>query len=325
MRIAITGASGHIGTNLCRVLITEGHEIRALINRTSKSLDGIPVEKIPGNILDKKSLEPLIAGSDIVIHLAATISIRGANEQDLLSINIIGTKNILEVINKIPVKRFIHFSSIHALIQEPYDEVLDETRPLALKDPILYNRSKAWSEQLVLEAINNGMDGLIINPTSVIGPNDFRPSLVGKAIIQICQNKLPGLIRGGYDWVDVRDIASGTVRAIEKGRTGERYLLSGKWLSLPDLVGIISQYYPIKNNHIIFPYWLAELGVPFLKLYAMLRKADPLYTRESLDIVRHSHRMISADKARKELGYQPRPIETTIKDTIEWFKNNSYL
>jgi len=325
MRIAITGASGHIGSNLCSALISEGHEVRALINRTSKSLDGLPVEKIQGNILEKKSLEPLIAGSDIVIHLAATISIRGINEQDLLSININGTKNILEVINKIPVKRFIHFSSIHALTQEPYDEVLDETRTLALKDPILYNRSKAWSEQLVLEAINKGMDGLIINPTSVIGPNDFRPSLVGKAIIQICQNKFPGLIRGGYDWVDVRDIASGTVRAIEKGRTGERYLLSGKWLSLPDLVGIISQNYPIKNNHIILPYWIAELGVPFLKLYAMLRKADPLYTRESLDIVRHSHRMISADKARKELGYQSRPIETTIKDTIEWFKNNNYL
>src|SRR4030042_385230 len=325
MRIAITGASGHIGSNLCRALISEGHEVRALINRTSISLDGLPVEKIQGNILNKKSLEPLIAGSDIVIHLAATISIRGINEQDLLSININGTRNILEVINKIPVKRFIHFSSIHALTQEPYDEVLDETRTLALKDPILYNRSKAWSEQLVLEAINNGTDGLIINPTSVIGPNDLRPSLFGKGIIQICQNKFPGLIRGGYDWVDVRDIASGTVQAIEKGRTGERYLLSGKWLSLTDLVGIISQNYPIKNNHIILPYWIAELGVPFLKLYAMLRRADPLYTRESLDIVRHSHRMISADKARKELGYQPRPIETTIKDTIQWFKNNNYL
>ena len=140
------------------------------------------------------------------------------------------------------------------------------------------------------EAIKNGMDGVIINPTSVVGPNDFIPSLVGRAIIQICQNKLPGLIRGGYDWVDVRDVVSGTLQAIEKGRTGERYLLSGKWLSLPDLVGIISRYHKIKTKHAILPYWLAELGVPFLKVYAMLRKADPLYTRESLDIIKHSHR-----------------------------------
>ena len=325
MRIAMTGASGHIGTNLCRALLSEGHEVRVLINLTSKSLEKIPVERIPGNILDKKSLESLISGCEIVIHLAATISIRGVNERDLLSININGTKNILEVITRLPVKRFIHFSSIHALTQEPFDEILDETRPLALKDPILYNRSKAWSEQLVSEAIKNGMDGVIINPTSVVGPNDFRPSLVGRAIIQICQNKLPGLIRGGYDWVDVRDVVSGTLQAIEKGRTGERYLLSGKWLSLPDLVGIISRYHKIKTKHAILPYWLAELGVPFLKVYAMLRKADPLYTRESLDIIKHSHRMISCDKAKKEFGYQPRPIEITIKDTIEWFKKNSYL
>ena len=325
MRIAMTGASGHIGTNLCRALLSEGHEVRVLINRTSKSLEEIPVERIPGNILDKKSLESLISGCEIVIHLAATISIRGVNERDLLSININGTKNILEVITRLPVKRFIHFSSIHALTQEPFDEILDETRPLALKDPILYNRSKAWSEQLVSEAIKNGMDGVIINPTSVVGPNDFRPSLVGRAIIQICQNKLPGLIRGGYDWVDVRDVVSGTLQAIEKGRTGERYLLSGKWLSLPDLVGIISRYHKIKTKHAILPYWLAELGVPFLKVYAMLRKADPLYTRESLDIIKHSHRMISCDKAKKEFGYQPRPIEITIKDTLEWFKENGYL
>jgi dihydroflavonol-4-reductase len=169
------------------------------------------------------------------------------------------------------------------------------------------------------------MDGLIINPTSVVGPFDFRPSLVGKAIIQICQNKLPGLVAGGYDWVDARDVALGTMQAIEKGRRGERYLLSGKWLSLLDLVKLISQFYPVRNNHVILPYWLAELGVPFLKLYAFLRRTDPLYTHESLDIIKHSHRMISSDKAQKELGYHPRPIEMTVKDTIEWFKINNYL
>jgi dihydroflavonol-4-reductase len=325
MRIALTGASGHIGTNLCRALLSEGHEVRALINRTTKSLEGIPIERIPGNILDKESLESLVKNCEIVIHLAATISIQGINDRDLLSVNINGTKNILDILKKLPVKRFIHFSSIHALTQEPFNEILDETRPLALKDPILYNRTKAWSEHLVMEAINSGMDGVIINPTSVIGPNDFRPSLIGRAIIQICQNKLPGLVRGGYNWVDVRDVVSGTLQAIEKGKKGERYLLSGNWLSLPDLVGIISHYHKIKERHAILPYWIAGLGVPFLKVYAMLHGTEPLYTRESLDIVKHSHRMISCDKARKEFGYQPRPIETTIKDTLEWFTNNGHL
>lgn len=325
MLIAITGASGHIGANLCRALIAKNYKVRALINQSFKSLEGVPVEKIQGNVLDKKSLESLITGADIVIHLAATISIKGTNERDLLSININGTRNILETVKKLPVRRFIHFSSIHALIQEPFDQVLDETRPLALKDPILYNRTKAWSEQMVHDAIKNGLDGVIINPTSVVGPFDFKPSLVGKAIIQICQDKFPGLVAGGYDWVDVRDITVGTLQAIEKGRRGESYLLSGKWLSIPELVKVIAQFYPVRSNHVILPYWLAELGVPFLRLYALMRSSDPLYTHESIDIIRHSHKMISSDKAAKELGYKPRPIEMTVKDTIEWFKTNNYL
>ena len=325
MQISVTGGSGHIGANLCRQLVSEGHSVRVLMNRSRLSLEGIDLEKIPGNLLDKKSLQILVDGSDIVIHLAATISIRGMNHRDLLAINIDGTKNLLEAIRENPVKRFIHFSSIHALVQEPFNEVLDESRPLATDDPILYNRSKAVSESIVMEAIKNGLDGLIMNPTSVIGPNDFRPSLMGRALIQICRNKLPGLVSGGYDWIDVRDIVSATISAIEKGRTGERYLLSGMWLSLPDLVKIMSGYHEIKNNWIIMPYWLAELGVPFLKTYAWLRRVEPLYTTESLAIIKHSHRMISSDKARNELGFEPRPPEDTIRDTLEWFKNNGYL
>lgn len=325
MQIAITGGSGHIGANLCRYLVTTDHSVKVLINRTRKSLEGIQLEKIPGNLLNKKSLESLVDGSDIVIHLAATISISGMAHRDLLAINIEGTRNLLEVIKKFPVKRFIHFSSIHALVQEPFDQILDESRNLALDDQILYNRSKAMSEKIVIEAFQDGLDGLIINPTSVVGPYDFGPSLMGRALIQICKNSLPGLVAGGYDWVDVRDIVSGTVAAIEKGRTGERYLLSGKWLALPDMVKIIAMYYDIKNNWAILPYWLAELGVPFLKAYARMRRVEPLYTAESLNILKHSHRMISCDKARKELGYEPRPLEETLKDTIEWFKNNGYL
>ena len=325
MLIAVTGGSGHIGANLCRHLVSTGHSVRVLINRTKKSLEGIPLDKIPGNLMDKQSLESLVDGSDIVIHLAATISINGMADHDLLASNIEGTRNLLEVIKRIPIKRFIHFSSIHALVQEPFEEILDESRILALDDKILYNRTKAMSEKLVIEAFEKGLDGLIINPTSVIGPYDFGPSLMGRALIQICKNKLPGLVAGGYDWVDVRDIVSGTVSSIYKGRTGERYLLSGKWVALPDLVKIIASYYNIKNNWTILPYWLAELGIPFLKAYARMRRIKPLYTAESLNILKHSHRMISCDKARKELGYSPRPLEKTLKDTIEWFKNNDYL
>lgn len=325
MKFAITGASGHIGANLCRTLIDQGHHVKALINKYTRSLDQLNLEVVKGNLLDTSSLSSLIKDVEIVIHLAATISINGKNDEELLAINVEGTRNLLQCIREKPVRRLIHFSSIHAIVHEPLDSTLDETRGLAIEDHILYNKSKAVSEQLVLDAAEEGMDAVIINPTSVVGPNDFRPSLMGKALLQIVKRKLPGLIPGGYDWVDVRDIVDGTLKAVEKGRTGESYLLSGHWMSLPDLANMLGSLTGDQRKWTILPYWLAELGVPFLKGYARLRCTDPLYTRESLEILKTSHRMISSEKARRELGYSPRPLEETIRDTLDWFRTNDYL
>ncbi len=325
MKFAITGASGHIGANLCRTLIDHGHHVKALINKYTKSLDQLNLEIVNGNLLDINSLSALIKDVEIVIHLAATISINGKNDEELLDINVEGTKNLVQCLRENPVRRLIHFSSIHAIVHEPSDSVLDERRGLATEDHILYNKSKAVSEQLVLDAAGEGMDAVIINPTSVVGPYDFKPSLMGRALIQIVKRKLPGLIRGGYDWVDVRDIVDGTLKAVEKGRTGESYLLSGYWMALPDLAKMIGNLTGDQRKWTILPYWLAELGVPFLKGYAQLVGTDPLYTRESLEILKTSHRMISSEKAKNELGYNPRPLEETIRDTLDWFRSNGYL
>ena len=325
MRFAITGASGHIGANLCRTLLDQGHRVRVLVNKYIRSLDQLNIEVIKGNLLDINSLTSLINNTDVVIHLAATISINGRNDQELLAINVEGTKNLLECIRRNPVQRLVHFSSIHAIVHEPDGEELNELRRLAVEDHILYNRSKAVSEQLAHDAATEGMDVVIINPTSVVGPNDFRPSLVGKALLQIVRHKLPGLVRGGYDWVDVRDVVDGTLKAVEKGRSGESYLLSGTWMSIPDLAELIGNLTGDHRKWTIMPYWLAEIGVPFLRAYARLMGTDPLYTRESLEILKTSHRMISSEKARKELGYSPRPLEETIRDTLDWFRENGYL
>jgi len=325
MKFAITGASGHIGANLCRTLIDQGHHVKALVNEYTRSLDQLDVEVVDGNLLDISSLKKLIKDTEIVIHLAATISINGKNDHELLAINVEGTKNLLQCNREDPVRRFIHFSSIHAIVHDPLDTVLDETRGLAVEDHILYNSSKAISHQLVLDAAAEGMDTVIINPTSVVGPYDFRPSLMGKAMLQIVNRKLPGLIPGGYDFVDVRDIVDGTLLAVEKGRSGESYLLSGKWLSLPDLAKLIGSITGDQRKWTILPFWLAQLGVPFLQAYARLKGTDPLYTKESLEILKTSHNMISCEKAKEELGYNPRPLEETIRDTIEWFKENGYF
>ncbi|MFC2099175.1 NAD-dependent epimerase/dehydratase family protein [Bacteroidota bacterium] len=323
MKISITGASGHIGTNLCRELLKQGHQLKVLINQYTDSLQELDLERIQGNLRDPESLNTLATGSDIFIHLAASISING--NQSIMDTNFEGTQNVIHAVRKSGIKRLVHFSSIHAISHDPLNQTLDETRSLAVDDHIIYNRSKALAEQAVLEAVRDGLDAVIINPTSVMGPNDFKPSLIGQAIIQLYLGKIPALIPGGYDWVDVRDVVSGTITAIEKGRKGESYLLSGQYVSLADLYDMLRRLKGNGKSMPVIPFWLAEFGVPFLKIWAKLTKSQPLYTRESVEILKTAHQGISSAKAAKELGYQSRPFKETLKDTVTWFRENHYL
>ena len=324
MKIALTGASGHVGANLCRTLLEQDHDLTVLAYRFTDSIKGLDVKLVHGNLQEPSTLKQLVEGREVVIHLAATISIDGGAES-LMNTNVTGTRNILDAVRESGVKRFIHFSSIHALVHQPHDQVLDEGRPLTLNDHIQYNRTKAMGHQMVLDEVARGLDAVIINPTSVMGPNDFKPSLIGQAIIQLYNGKIPALVSGGYDWVDVRDVVNGTIQSIENGRKGESYLLSGHYLSLKDLYSKISEMKGNGKKLSVMPFWLAEMGVPFLKMWAAITGTKPLYTRESVEILKTAHKQISCEKARNELSYHPRPFEDTLKDTLMWFKDNNYL
>ena len=323
MKIALTGASGHIGANLCRKLLDNNHDLRVLTNQYTASLEGLDLEFVKGNILNIASLSELAKGAEVLIHLAASISING--DQHVLNTNVVGTKNVLDVVKSCKVKRLLHFSSIHALVHQPHDQILDEERPLAVSDHILYNQSKALAEELVRHAVESGLDAVIINPTSVMGPVDFKPSLVGQAIIQLYKGKIPALIPGGYDWVDVRDVVAGTISAMENGRTGQSYLLSGHFKTLMELYEQIILHQGKDKKLPVIPFWLAEVGVPFLKAWARVSGNKPLYTKESVEILKTAHTNISSKKAQNELGYESRPFKDTLRDTIEWFKENNYI
>lgn len=323
MKIALTGASGHIGANLCRKLLEDNHHLRVLVNQFTASLEGLDLEAVKGDMFNVASLRELADGADVLIHLAASISING--DQHLLDTNVAGTKNVIDVVRDAKVKRLLHFSSIHALVQQPLDQILDEERPLSISDHIIYNQSKALGEELVLNAVESGLDAVIISPTSVMGPNDFKPSLVGQAIIQLYKGKIPALVPGGYDWVDVRDVVAGAISAMENGRTGQSYLLSGHFKTLTELYGQIMLFQGTDRRLPVIPFWLAEVGVPFLKAWARVCGTRPLYTKESIQILKTAHTNISSKKARNELGYESRPFSDTLRDTIKWFKENGYL
>jgi len=326
MKIAITGASGHIGANMCRSLLEKGHVINALIHAYRESLEGLDVHQVKGDLLNPGSLDSLLDGAEIVIHLGASISIDRQSANNVFNTNYTGTKNVLATVKRhSSVKRVIHFSSIHALENNPVDKPLDESRSLVVGDSNNYNHSKAMAEQLVLEEVESGLDAVIISPTSVIGPYDYKPSLVGQALIQLYNNSLPALLPGGYNWVDVRDVVAGTIDAIDKGRKGERYLLSGRWESLVNLNRIIKNIHSDTKTLPVFPYWVALLGVPFLKVWARILDRQPLYTSDSINILKTGHRNILSDKAQHELDYHSRTLEETIGDTLNWFKQHEYI
>jgi dihydroflavonol-4-reductase len=325
MRIAVTGASGHVGNVLCRELVKIGHKVKVLVHRDENDLTGIGVEMIRGNLLDPASLEQLCQGSEIVFHLAAKISIDDKEKDLVYRTNVTGTQNLLEKAIKFQIKKFIHFSTIHALDPFPLDEELDETRPFIGHTHMIYEQSKTESEKLVLEAVRRGLHAVIITPTAIIGPHDYKPSFLGQALIKMYANSIPMLVPGGYDWVDIRDVVACAITAAEKGRKGERYLASGHYLSLKDLSQMISNVTGRKTPSFTGPTILAKIGLPFITIYSKLKNEAPIYTSNSLEILKKSNRCISHAKATRELNYQPRPMEETLKDTFDWFNKNGLI
>lgn len=325
MKVAVTGASGHVGSNLVRELIREGHQVRVLYYKDKRGFEGLPVEAIPGSMSDKPVLANLVSGMDVVFHLAAQISINGKNDKRLLDKNMEGTRNIIEAIRQSGPMRLIHFSSIHALEHEPLDQVMDEKRPLAIKDPIYYTQSKAQSEQIVLDAVTDGLDAVILNPTAILGPNDYKPSLLGQAIVRFYKGRIPALIPGGYDWVDVRDVVLAAIHAMKKGEAGKRYILSGEWKTIKTLGEMVHRLGGKRIPLIRVPFWLARIAVPLFRLIAWITGRTPLYTFESLHIIKNGNPTISSSLARQELDLQPRSFEETVRDAVEWYRENGFL
>jgi len=324
MKIAITGTNGHVGNNLCRKLLDKGYSIRGLVYHDNTSIKDLDIETIKGDILDPGSLDKLFEGIDVVIHLAALISI-DKDEEKLFKVNVEGTRNVVEACKRAGVKKLIHFSTIHAIEHTPLDEVLDENRPIITFSKIKYEQSKAEGDRLVHELSGNGLEFIIFNPTAIIGPNDYKPSLLGQAVIKMAKNQMPMLVPGGYDWVDVRDICDAVINAITMNKSGERYLVPGEWRSLKDLSATIAKVTGRKTPKRLAPMAVARIGLPFIRFWAKIRHEHPLYTKDSLDVLLMSSKKVSHAKADRDLGYKSRPLEETLKDTCEWYEKNGYL
>ncbi len=326
MKIALTGAAGRIGNVLVRKLLDAGHDLRVLVRRQDRSLAGLPLERVPGDLLDPAAVARLTEDCEVLYHLAAVVSIQGGLNGAVHRTNVDGTRLVLETARQRGVRRVVYFSTFHVFSGVPADQPLDETRPLDSQTRMAYTCTKAEAQETALAfSRNNDLEVIALCPTGVLGPFDYAPSPAGQMLLDFYRGKIPVLVPGGVDWVDVRDVADAAVAALHRGRSGEAYILSGRYASVAELARIIGRVTGRPMPRFTAPEWLLRAGLPFAAGYARLTGTRPLYTRESIDTLRDGAKIVSCDKARRELGYSTRPLEDTIADAYAWFEQNGYL
>ena len=326
MKIAVTGGAGLLGGNLIRGLLEAGHSVRALIRSSTAGIAGLDVEVHSGDVRNSEDLNACFQGMDAVFHCAAVVSIQGNKGGLVEEINIGGPRNVAAACLKQSVDKLVHFSSVHALDPNPQNETITEQRALCDDNPHhpAYARSKANGEREILAAVDKGLDASILNPSGIIGPYDFVPSPLGEALVQMQKRSLPALVNGGYNWVDVRDVVNSALVAMEKGRAGERYLVTGRSTSIRELAQTAQAVTGSAPPFFSSPLWAARLSAPMMEVIAKVFKSPPIYTRESIQVLGDNDDF-DISKARTELGHDPRPLEESLHAAYDWFKDAGML
>ena len=316
----VTGATGHVGNVLVRKLLERGEQVRALIlpGECRESISGLNVEAFDGDVLNLDSVFESMRGVKGIFHLAGVISIMPGPNPFVRKVNVDGTKNILRAAMEKGIEKLIYTSSIHA-IQRVENGVIDETLPYDMENPYgAYDRSKAEATLDVLNAARAGLEAVVVCPTGVIGPYDFRGSMMGAVIHDAATAKPTLYVDGAYDFVDVRDVADGLIAAAENGKRAESYILSGQKISVRYMLETVREVTGKNFFQMKIPFDLAKFAALFTPMYYQLAKATPRFTPYSLEVLQ-SNSNISHAKATKELGYSSRSLYESIKDTVKWF------
>jgi dihydroflavonol-4-reductase len=318
----VTGSTGFIGNVLVRKLIKRGRKVRAFFRTTSDTiaLEGLPVERITGNLLDPESLAEAFRGVDTVYHLAAKISIMPWEDQLLRKINLEGTRNVIKACLDAKVKKLIYTSTIHALKEPPTGTIIDENMPY---DPENergeYDRSKAQASIEIMEA-KDKLHTVVLCPTGVLGPFDWSLSAITHTFLDYYYGRMKMAINGAYDFIDARDVAEGHILAAQKAKSGSNYILSGQQITMKEMFGMLEKTTGVKAPGFDVPFWLAKVYCGLTPVYYKLSGKTPRFTNYSLCTLQ-SNSYISHKKATEELDYRPRAIKESIEDTFKWFKD----
>lgn len=321
-RFLVTGAYGHLGNTMVRRLCARGETVRALVLPGDKDgpLEKTGAEIFRGDVCHPASLHDFFADSegDTVLHAAGIVSIASKFDPRVQAVNVEGVRNIAQLCKEHGVRRLVHVSSVHALPEHPCGEAVTECShfdPRLVKG--LYAKTKAQATQIVLDAVRNGLDAVVVHPSGICGPGDFGHGHLTQLVLDYMNGGLRACVKGGYDFVDVRDVADGVIAASECGRTGECYLLTNQYFTVSEILSMLQRLSKRKPVKTVLPLWLAKATAPLAERYYKLRRQPPLYTAYSLYTL-STNAQFNHEKASRELGYCTRPMEITLRDTIQW-------
>ena len=315
MVCVVTGAGGHLGTNLVRSLLEQGRDVRVVDVREPCDLVDIGAQYACADVRDADAMRAAVEGAETVFHLAAVISVAGSLGGLVEDVNVHGVEVVARAALAAGCRRLVHCSSVHAFdLFAERGRIVDEQSPRAV-DPRLpaYDRSKAAGEARLRAVVDAGLDAVIVNPTGVIGPQDPRPSRMGHFFLALAAGRLPATVAGGFDWVDVRDVTAAMIAAEYRGRTGENYLVGGHLLGTRELAVVACAVAGTSSPPVDVPLWFARLWAPAATLATRRFDLPLLYTSDTLNALA-SRPHVDCAKAARELGHRARPIEDTITD-----------
>lgn len=321
--VLVTGATGFIGWHVTKKLLERGYAVRALA-RPGSQVRELTVDTFSGDLRDPSSLDRAVKGCGIVFHIAADYRLWAKHPDELFQSNVEGTRNVLNASRACGVDRVVYTSTV-GCIGVPDEGVGDEDRPVGLDDMAgAYKRSKFEAERVALEFVRSGLPVVIVNPTAPVGDHDFKPTPTGRIILDFLSGRMPAFVDTGLNIVDVDDTAEGHLLAAERGRVGERYILGCDNLTLQQILERLAAISGRKAPRLRIPYAVAYLAGVVSTAWANVTGREP---RAPLDAVKMARKkmFVSSEKAKRELGWNPGPVDGAFERAVAWFRANGYV
>jgi dihydroflavonol-4-reductase len=328
MKAMVTGANGFIGTNVVLALLRENIEVRAFVRKQSdtRALEGLDVELVHGDLRDPASVRTAVRGCEALFHTAALYTLWTRTPEDVYATNVAGTETVMKAALEQGIEKIVYTSSESTVAGAGDGTAATET---GYTDPSRapgdYKRSKCLAEQRVLKLCQAGLPAVIVNPTTPLGPHDYKPTPTGRIVVDFLNGRMPAYVEAGFNFVDVEDVAAGHLLALKKGTPGQRYLLGNQNMTFKEMLELLGQVGGMRP-----PRWRLPLSVALVAAYTDEFVRGKLLGREPRIPVAGvkaagKRRFFDCSKARRELGLPQTPIPRTLEKAVDWFRTHGYV